>query len=161
AAYLNSTPLRSVVAQSWQRSLADGVDPDSVAVQSIRDEVAQLQEAHPLGLALPVIRRLLVEEAADSGAIVAVTGADGPLLWVEGDRSACRRAEAMNFVPGADWSEGHIGTNAPGTALALGREVQISGSEHFVRVVQPWSCTAVPVRARSDGAIIGVIDVTG
>src|SRR5262249_10851273 len=120
AAYLNSTPLRSVVAQSWQRSLADGVDPDSVAVQSIRDEVAQLQEAHPLGLALPVIRRLLVEEAADSGAIVAVTGADGTLLWVEGDRSACRRAEAMNFVPGADWSEGHIGTNAPGTALALG-----------------------------------------
>ena len=50
-----------------------------------------------------------------------MTAADGTLLWVEGDRKACRRAEAMNFVPGADWSERGAGTNAPGTALALDR----------------------------------------
>jgi transcriptional regulator of acetoin/glycerol metabolism len=42
----------------------------------------------------------------------------------------------MNFVPGADWSE-RGGTNAPGTALALNRELQIRGSEHFSRMVQP------------------------
>ena len=47
------------------------------------------------------------------------------LLWVEGDRGACRKAEAMNFVPGADWSERGAGTNAPGTALALDTELQI------------------------------------
>ena len=37
--------------------------------------------------------------------------------------AACRKAEAMNFVPGADWSEGSAGTNAPGTALALGQTI--------------------------------------
>jgi len=31
-----------------------------------------------------------------------VPEADGTLPWVEGDRKACRRAEAMNFVPSAD-----------------------------------------------------------
>ena len=46
-------------------------------------------------------------------------------------------------VPGADWSERGAGTNAPGTALALDAELQIHGSEHFSRMVQPWSCTAV------------------
>ena len=83
---------------------------------------------HPLASALPVIRRLLVDDASDAGVVVAVTAADGTLLWVEGDPAACKRAQAMNFVPGADWSERSAGTNAPGTALALDRELQIRGS---------------------------------
>ena len=115
ASYLISTPLRPVVAESWQRSLATGVDPDLGGSQSASSalSVERMRDAHPLASALPVIRRLLVDEAADSGVVVAVTAADGTLMWVEGDRRACRRAEAMNFVPGADWSERGAGTNAP------------------------------------------------
>ncbi len=67
----------------------------------------------------------------------------------------------MNFVPGADWSERGAGTNAPGTALALDTELQIRGSEHFSRIVQPWSCTAAPVHDPVSGALIGAIDLTG
>jgi hypothetical protein len=67
----------------------------------------------------------------------------------------------MNFVPGADWSERCAGTNAPGTALALDAELQIRGTEHFSRIVQPWSCTAVPVHDPTTGLLIGAIDLTG
>src|SRR5262249_35848766 len=67
----------------------------------------------------------------------------------------------MNFVAGADWSEQRAGTNAPGTALALGRELQIRGNEHFSRIVQPWSCTAVPVHDPTTGIMLGAIDLTG
>jgi hypothetical protein len=67
----------------------------------------------------------------------------------------------MNFVPGADWSERSAGTNAPGTALALDREVQIHGFEHFSRVAQPWSCSAVPIHDTATGALLGAIDLTG
>ncbi|GAB3217491.1 helix-turn-helix domain-containing protein [Mycolicibacterium hippocampi] len=161
--YLNSNSVRPIVAQSWQRSLAVGVDPDlggarpSPAVTA----VDRLRQTHPLAPALPVIRRLLVDEAVDSGVVVAVSAADGTLLWVEGDPTACRKAEAMNFVPGADWSERGAGTNAPGTALALDTELQIHGSEHFSRVVQPWSCTAAPVHDPTTGALLGAIDLTG
>ncbi|MCX2931077.1 GAF domain-containing protein [Mycobacterium sp. CVI_P3] len=162
ASYLESSSLRPIVAKSWQRSLAKGVDPDGAAQPSpVGEELARLRQAHPLAPALPVIRRLLVDDAAGSGVVVAVTGADGTLLWVEGDRSACRRAEAMNFIPGADWSERSAGTNAPGTALAVDAELQIHGSEHFSRVVQPWSCTAVPVHDPTTGALLGALDLTG
>jgi hypothetical protein len=163
ASYLDSSPLRPLVAKSWQRSLARGVDPDRGAPQSspVALGVVRVRDAHPLAPTLPVIRRLLVDDAADAGVVVAVTAADGTLLWVEGDRNACRRAEAMNFVPGADWSERGAGTNAPGTALALDRELQIRGSEHFSRVVQPWNCTAVPVHDPATGALLGAIDLTG
>ncbi|NTY59223.1 helix-turn-helix domain-containing protein [Mycolicibacterium sphagni] len=160
--YLESSSLRPIVAKSWQRSLAKGVDPDGAAQPSpVGEELARLREAHPLAPALPVIRRLLVDDAAGSGVVVAVTGADGTLLWVEGDRNARRRAEAMNFVPGADWSERGAGTNAPGTALAVDAELQIHGSEHFSRMVQPWSCTAVPVHDPTTGALLGALDLTG
>ncbi len=156
-----ASSLRPVVAQSWLRSLSSGVNPDHVAAQAVSDDLVRIRDAHPLASALPVIRRLLVDDAFDSGVIVAVTAADGTLLWVEGDLGARRRAETMNFVPGADWSERGAGTNAPGTAIALDAELQIRGAEHFSRVVQPWSCTAVPVHDPATGALIGAIDLTG
>lgn len=160
---LASTAVRPVVAESWRRSLAKGVDPDSRGASSseVSLGLARRRDTHPLASALPVIRRLLVDDAADSGVVVAITAADGTLLWVEGDPAACRRAEAMNFVPGADWSERRVGTNAPGTALALDHELQIVSSEHFSRVVQPWSCTAAPVHDPLTGVLLGAIDLTG
>jgi hypothetical protein len=162
-AALDATTVRPVVAKSWQRSLAKGVDPDFDRARpaAVAVGIAKLRDSHPLAPALPVIRRLLVDDAVDSGVVVAVTGADGTLLWVEGDAKACRKAEQMNFVPGADWSERSAGTNAPGTALALDRELQIRGSEHFSRVVQPWSCTATPLHDPDTGALLGAIDLTG
>ncbi len=162
ASYLDSTPLRRVVAESWRRSLATGVDPYLGGAQpAVTVALDRMRASHPLAPTLPVIRRLLVDDATDAGVVVAVTAADGTLLWVEGDRKACRKAERMNFVPGADWSERGAGTNAPGTALALDAELQIRGTEHFSRIVQPWSCTAVPVHDPTTGALIGAIDLTG
>ncbi|HEX5145116.1 MAG TPA: GAF domain-containing protein [Mycobacterium sp.] len=158
--------VRPVVVESWQRSLARGVDPDLGSARTSRPalstgSLARLRETHPLAPALPVIRRLLVDDAVDSGVVVAVTGADGTLLWVEGDPVARAKAEKMNFSPGADWSERAAGTNAPGTALAVDGEVQIQGSEHFSRIVSPWSCTAAPVHDPDSGALLGAIDLTG
>ncbi len=156
------TPLRRFVAESWQRSLAIGVDPDSGAREAAEAaRLSELRNGHPLAAALPVIRKLLVDYAVDSGVVVAVTAADGTMLWVEGDVEACRKVAAMNFVPGADWSEQGAGTNAPGIALALDREVQIEGEEHFSRLVRPWTCTAVPVHDPVTGLVVGSIDLTG
>ena len=64
-------------------------------------------------------------------------------------------------MPGADWSEATVGTSAPGTALALGRGIQIAGAEHYKRSVHPWSCTAVPFHDPDSGALLGVVDITG
>lgn len=156
--------VRPIIAESWRRSLQTGVDPDRGGAQIPPIgpvTLDQLRAGQPLAPALPVIRKLLVDDAKDTGVVVAVTGADGTLLWVEGDSAAMAEAEAMNFVPGADWSERGAGTNAPGTALALDRELQIRGSEHFAQLVQPWTCTAVPVHDPATGELIGCVDLTG
>ncbi|MUL64089.1 transcriptional regulator [Mycobacterium sp. CBMA 234] len=164
AQQLDPTAVRPVIAESWRRSLATGVDPDrggAQTVPAVPTTLDQIRAAQPIAAALPVIQKLLVNDARDSGVMVAVTAADGTLLWVEGDPTAINKGEAMNFVPGADWSERSVGTNAPGTALALDRELQIHGSEHFSRLVQPWTCTAVPVHDPATGELIGCVDLTG
>lgn len=155
--------LRTVVSDSWRRSVRSGVDPEHSLARLPLDDarLAGARAMHPLAIAMPVIRRLLVEDAAEAGLLVAVSDAAGQLLWVEGDPVLRARAEQMNFLPGADWSEDSAGTNAPGTALALGRPVQIFGPEHLLRPVTPWSCSAAPIREPDTGAILGVLDLTG
>jgi hypothetical protein len=155
--------VRSVVQDSWRRSLGSGVDPDGQAppVELLDDELLAYRAAHPLAPVMPVIRRLLVQDAEADQMIVAVTDAGGRMLWVEGDSRLRSRAAGMHFVEGARWAEDVAGTNAPGTALAVDHAVQIYGSEHFRRPVQPWSCSAAPVHDPFTGALLGAIDITG
>lgn len=155
--------LRPVVRASWERAIRGAIDPDRALPRLELDEqeFRDYRDGHALAQVMPVVRRLLVNGADDAGLIVAVGDEHGRLLWVEGDPSLRHRAEEMLFVPGADWSEPVIGTSAPGTALQLGRAVQIRGAEHFNRIVHPWSCTAAPVHDPETGALLGVIDITG
>ena len=154
--------VRTLVSESWQRSLSFGVDPDAAPHTDIIDsDLRDFRDAHPLAAVLPVIHQLLTRHTVGAGLIVAIGDHRGRLLWVDGDRDLVRLAEAMAFMGGADWSEQAVGTSAPGTALALGRSVQIRGEEHFNRMVHPWSCSSVPVRNRETGDLLGVIDLTG
>jgi hypothetical protein len=155
--------VRSVVWDSWRRSLGNGVDPDGAAppVDLLDDDLLAYRAAHPLAAVLPVIRRLLVADAEADKMIVAVTDADGRMLWVEGDSRLRSRAVGMHFVEGARWGEDVAGTNAMGTSLALDHCVQIYGSEHYRRPAQSWSCSAAPVHDPVSGALLGSIDVTG
>lgn len=155
--------VRPLVRDSWQRSLSQLVGAEAAPrLEMTADAFEAHRRAHPLAGAVGVIRSLLLPGGGEEeGVIVAIGDAAGRLLWIEGDRRLRARTAEMGFVEGADWSEGSVGTAAPGTALALDRAVQIRGAEHFNRFVQPWSCTAAPVHDPESGALMGVIDVTG
>ena len=156
-------PVRPIVLESWRRSRESGVASEGglPPIEFRDDELIAYRNQHPLATTMSVVRRLLVEDAADSDVMVAVSDSEGLLMWVEGSADLVGRAESMNFVPGARWSESAAGTNAPGTALALNHSVQIYAHEHYARIVHPWSCSAAPVHDPSTGAILGVLDVTG
>ncbi|MDO0928915.1 GAF domain-containing protein [Streptomyces sp. TG1A-8] len=155
-------PVRSVVAESWRRSARAGVGPDGTAdVELAEDDLGAYRAEHPLARVMPLFRELMGTFAADGEHLLAVCDAYGRLLWVEGHPATRRRADSMNFVPGARWSEAAVGTNAPGTAIALGRPVQVFAAEHFIRRVQPWTCAAAPVHDPHTGRVLGAVDITG
>lgn len=155
--------IRPLVAKSWLRCLSTGLDPElaSPSVDLMDGELDRWRSNHPLATVMPVVRRLLVEDATDAGLLVAVSDAAGRLLWVEGQHAMRSTAAGFTFVEGAVWSEAQAGTNAPGTALALDQPVQIFAAEHLSRSVTRWSCSAAPIHDPETGAVIGTLDLTG
>ncbi|MFE7980471.1 GAF domain-containing protein [Streptomyces shenzhenensis] len=155
-------PVRSVVADSWRRSARAGVGPDGSANVELTDGALGAYRAeHPLARVMPLFRELMGTFAADGEHLLAVCDAHGRLLWVEGHPATRHRADRMNFVPGALWAESAVGTNAPGTAVAIDRPVQVFAAEHFIRRVQPWTCAAAPVHDPRTGRVLGAVDITG
>lgn len=155
-------PVRPVVAESWRRSVRAGVGPDGTASVDLMDgDLGTYRAEHPLARVMPLFRELLGTFASDGEHLLAVCDAHGRLLWVEGHPATRRRADRMNFVPGARWAESAVGTNAPGTAVAVGRPVQVFSAEHFIRRVQPWTCAAAPVHDPRTGRVLGAVDITG
>ncbi|HEV7205359.1 MAG TPA: GAF domain-containing protein [Jatrophihabitans sp.] len=158
-----SARVRDLVAESWLRSAAAGVDADRpeapVAIDA--DELRDYREAHPLSQVFPLLYDVLGRAAEECDSLLAVGDSDGRLLWVCGRPGVLAQAEGINFAEGTSWDEGRAGTNAPGTALRLDAPVQIRAAEHFRRAVQPWTCAAAPIHDPITQAILGVVDVTG
>jgi hypothetical protein len=155
--------VRPHVLDSWRRSQAAGVDPDGVTLPPLRyedDDLEAYRQQHSLSQGMSTLRQLTRELIDGGEQLVAVTDASGVLLWVEGTLAVRNQASAMNFVPGAAWDEDHAGTNAPAVALRTRRDVEILASEHYSRVVQPWSCVAAVVRNPETTDIEGVLDLT-
>ncbi|WP_327251425.1 GAF domain-containing protein [Streptomyces sp. NBC_01244] len=155
-------PVRAVIARSWRRCARARVSPECTPRMELAGaELRSYREQHPLARVLPLFRDLVGAFASDGAHLLAVCDARGNLLWVEGEPATMRRAEGLGFVPGARWAETAMGTNAPGTAVAVGEPVQVFGAEHFSRRVHPWTCAAAPVRDPHTGRLLGAVDVTG
>ena len=154
---------RSLVSDSWQRSLAARVDPDrhDPPVVHRAADIEGVRAAHPLGAVLPLLRSTLVSIADEAVHVMIVTDADGTILWREGAHSLLRAADSVGLAPGMRWSEDAIGTNAMGTALAVDEPVQIHSAEHLVRTVHSWTCAAAPVHDPDTGTLLGAIDISG
>ncbi|MEU9375053.1 GAF domain-containing protein [Streptomyces sp. NPDC048255] len=156
------SPVRAVIARSWRRCARARVSPECAPrVELAEAQLRGYREEHPLARVMPLFRDLVGAFAAQGAHLLAVCDARGSLLWVEGEPGTLRRAERLGFVPGAHWAETAMGTNAPGTAVAVGEPVQVFGAEHFSRRVHPWTCAAAPVRDPRTGRLLGAVDITG
>lgn len=154
---------RAVVARSWSRVLGLGIDPDG---RNGRDpltpaEVDERRRTSRLALVIDEVRELLLSAADASHYLVVVTDADGVVLWRSGSPRVRRQADGLGFAEGALWTEGAVGTNAIGTALAEGAPVQLFSAEHFENAQVPWYCTASPIHDPIDGSLLGIVDVSG
>ena len=156
--------LRALVDSSWQRCLQANVDPNrqqgpqplaAPELVALLDHRSDMLEAS--GPVMAQARDFLSE----TGSIMLLADIAGTILSSEGDTRAQDSAESILLIPGATWSESLAGTNAIGTALAVGQPVQIHSSEHFCAGIKEWTCSAMVVRHPLDGDVVGVVDVSG
>jgi hypothetical protein len=154
---------RSLVSESWRRSLAAHVDPDRRTPPVVvgESDIPHLRTAHPLNAVMPLLRSTLVSIADEAMHVMLVTDADGIILWREGAAAVLNSADEVGLMPGTRWSEDAIGTNAMGTTLAVDAPVTIHSAEHLVRTYHAWTCAAAPVHDPDTGTILGAIDISG
>ena len=154
---------RSVVSDSWQRSLAAHIDPDrrTPPVVYSPEDLPHIRESHPLHDVMPLLRSTLVSIADEAMHVMLVTDADGHILWRDGAHGLLHSADDVGLFEGTRWTEDAIGTNAMGTALAVDAPVRIHSAEHLVRAYHDWTCVAAPVHDPDTGSTIGAIDISG
>ncbi len=154
---------KDYIERGFRRCREYGMDPCRVYSKRILGE-AELRERlaakRELIVAAEPFLSTLYGFVKGSGFFSMLTDEEGCILSVLGDEGILREAFSLRMVPGAFMDEASIGTNAMGTALAEGRPVQISGSEHFIRAYHRWTCSGAPVRG-ADGKIVGTLDLTG
>jgi transcriptional regulator of acetoin/glycerol metabolism len=117
---------RAPIPLSWERSHAAGVDPfqDRAApIVADADEVSARWEVHPLAATAPLILECVgavVDEAED---LIAVSDAEGMLLWIEGNaRERLGAADTINFTEGAGWRlVPRSGSSSPSAWLSSAR----------------------------------------
>ena len=156
--------VRDVVMESWRRCRRNGVNPatKSAPLQVKGPDVDRFQSRNAAFYdAVRACVPPIVPYPMDSRTMLITSDPHGTLLSVDGDPHLTDRMAADHIVPGAAWHEHTSGTNAVGTALALGRSLHIHAEEHFCEVAKPWSCTAAVIRDPLDRRIVGVVDVTG
>lgn len=156
--------LRRLIDDSWRRCQRASVDPgrshaptpiSEGLLYQLRDQCAEL-----VGVSTPVMAQARAF-LAETGTVMVLTDSQGTVLSVEGDPRTLSAAENVHLLAGANWSENLSGTNAIGTALAIGQPVQIHSAEHYCEGIKRWSCSATVIRDSLDGTPLGSIDVSG
>lgn len=153
--------MRPRVLRSWERCRELGVDPN-IKSAPIRADSDVLRTANErlLRAAEPILGRL-VDAFSGTGYAVIMSDAHGNVLVLASDPDVRRRLFRHGIVPGADWSEAAIGTNAVGTAILDRRPLQLLGAEHFCDAPVSFTCTAAPIYAPGTAEVVGVLDITG
>ena len=156
--------LRFLVEDSWRRCVGASVDPGISQAPSPMNaqHVLELQHQHrDLIEACKPVMSFASDFLSETGTVMVLTNPHGIVLDVEGDSNALGPAEKIHLLPGASWDEPHCGTNAIGTALTLGKSVQIHSEEHFCEGIKRWTCSASVIRDPILKEILGVIDISG
>lgn len=151
------------VTQSWQRSLESGLTPlgrlDCVDNLSGAGLQRARNQNHELISHSEPVMEYLFEQVGASSSMVILSDAQGVLMHTLGDLNFLSRAERVALHCGASWAESQRGTNAIGTALAEGREIEIHGAEHYLDNNGFLTCAAAPIFS-AQGRLMGILDLS-
>ncbi|MBP6225826.1 MAG: sigma-54-dependent Fis family transcriptional regulator [Rhizobacter sp.] len=160
-----SDAIRRLIDDSWRRCQSAQVDPGrdkappALAEDALHTLLSEHDELLNAGTSVMAHARQFLDE---TGTVMVLTTNDGVVLNLEGDpATAAAAAERIRMIPGSSWSEATVGTNAIGTALAIGQPVQIHSAEHYCAGIKRWTCSATVVRDPYNNSILGAIDVSG
>jgi transcriptional regulator of acetoin/glycerol metabolism len=149
--------VRTEIFASWRRSLAYGVAPDrlEVPIGAIYESQELLEKA-----AAPVLDRLS-DDLVDSGVVLLLANRYAQIIDRRvPDPGLRRKLDGLVLVPGADYRERSVGTNAISLALVGPGPNQVIGSEHFSENLSYLACAAAPVIDPATRTVVGAMGLS-
>jgi transcriptional regulator with PAS, ATPase and Fis domain len=155
---------RHEVYDSWQRSLAGGLEPNTPYKQILSDlqlNKKRMANCHLLEIAVPFME-LLFEIVKGSGFVIMLSDQDGYIIKIIGDSEIINtlRRKPSPLVEGACRSEKIFGTNGIGTALITKKPVLLTSYEHFHLENYGTTGVGAPLIA-PDGVLLGALSMSG
>jgi len=153
--------VRPEILNSWCRCLGrispfqkkNEIVLDSYELEKLCDENRELIE-----VSAPVMKDLY-EFVRGSGFSIQLSEKNGYILKLLGDKDIIAKIKGINHIPGANWSEDIMGTNAIGTCVRDNKPIQVYSYEHWNICVQPGVCSASPIHDPGSGEIIGALSI--
>ena len=160
---IDSSVIRPIIADSWKRCKAAGVDPyskKSAAPPGAKEIEALLSKnSYLIKVSWPILQ-MAEEMIRGSGFRIDLSDKDGYILKIIGDQEVLEESEKVGVVVGSNRSETIVGTNSIGMTLFTGEPIQIIGPEHYNLFPRYWTCSSAPLK-NSSGNLIGVVNMSG
>ena len=153
---------RSVIADSWNRCIAWGLEhdheptplmPESARLEEINRQYSELLSVTEAEV-LPYYRNVL----SSSRCLILLADQHATVLNSWGDERITETRLKPWFQAGANWQEQNCGTNAIGTSIAVSAPVQIQRNEHFLKTNRSIIGSAAPIFG-AHRQIAGVLSV--
>lgn len=148
------------IQASWERCRQYGLDPSSapqvekVMANELTDEHHFLVETTGKEI-LPHYENIL----SNSQCMIMLADNDGQMIKSWGDQRFLNKQQRASLETGTLWGEQFNGTNAIGTAIAVGRAVQVQKDEHYLKSNRFMVGSASPI-FNTNNDLLGVLDVS-
>lgn len=154
--------MSTIVLQSWKRCQESNLK----ATENAHDQIISMsrikeiiQENHLLiRKSLPLFERL-EPFLLHTEHIALLADRHGNIIHTVGDPTFANQAQKVQLQIGANWKEGHKGTNAIGTALVEKQPVHVQGEQHYFLENQFLTCSASPIFSAT-GELLGVVNIS-
>lgn len=158
--------LSDSIRSSWYRSRGQGSDPSLPRAPLKRSPIRSLHDAPEVARQtwLPnatAACRYLRSALSEPHQLILLTDASGRVLLADAGDKARPRAEELNVVIGADWSEKAVGCTAIGACLHDGVPVLARWYESYSCHWHDWINQAIPIRDPATKIVIGGLNVGG
>ncbi|WP_068398183.1 sigma-54-dependent Fis family transcriptional regulator [Kribbia dieselivorans] len=146
-----------LLAASWERSHAAGVDPQRPEAD-FTDDIDT--GSRLVRCAQPVLAQL-ASDTSDLPLTIALTDSRARLIKrVDMSPAVGRLLDRVAFAPGFNYAEDSMGTNGVGTVIESGQSVAVVGPEHYTENLQAFACTGAPVVDPLTGRVEGILDLS-
>lgn len=154
-----SDALPKEIATSWWRSQMMGIQPE-IAVEAVRTEELLDSDERLRRSVAPILDELATNLSGTNSSIVLADHRPVILDRRGMTKTIMSELDRHAILPGFDFGEGSVGTNAIGTAVEERRLVRVAGREHYANMFKHLSCYGVPLVHPLTRRLTGVLDLT-